>query len=60
MNKSEFRDWVQDMINLHPNKRPEILEFFWLAISEIEEGGSEQMEIYRAENDINSLINENL
>lgn len=60
MQKNEFKDWVQDMINLHPDKRTDILDFFWLAMSEIEEGGSEQMEIDRAINDIEELINENL
>lgn len=60
MQKNEFKDWVQDMINLHPDKRTDILDFFWLAMSEIEEGGSERMEIDRAKNDIEELINENI
>jgi hypothetical protein len=59
MGTTEFKNWVQDMVNLHPNKRVEILEFFWLAIDEIHDGGSIQHEINLAVNDINELINEN-
>ena len=59
MNTTEFKNWVQDMVNLYPNKRVEILEFFWLAIDEIHDGGSIQHEINLAVNDINELINEN-
>jgi hypothetical protein len=60
MNKNQFRDWVQDMVNLHPNKRVEILDFFWLAMDEIFDGGSEQHEISLAVNDINELIKESI
>lgn len=60
MNKNQFRDWVQDMVNLHPNKRIEILDFFWLAMDEIFDGGSEQHEISLAVNDINELIKESI
>jgi hypothetical protein len=56
MNIQEFKNWVQDKVNLHPNKREDILEFFWLAIDEIHDGGSEQHEINLAVNSINELI----
>ena len=42
------------------DKRNQIKELYYLALSEIEEGGSERNEIDHAVNDINSLINENL
>ena len=60
MNKQQFKDWVQDKVNLHPNIRVEILEFFWLAIDEIHDGGSEQHEFDLAINSINELINESI
>ena len=56
MNIQQFKNWVQDKVNLHPNKREDILEFFWLAIDEIHDGGSEQHEINLAVNSINELI----
>jgi len=56
MNIQEFKNWVQDNVNLHPTMRVEILEFFWLAIDEIHDGGSEQHEINLAVNSINELI----
>jgi hypothetical protein len=30
MNVQDFKQWVQEQINLHPNLKMEILEFFWL------------------------------
>jgi hypothetical protein len=56
MNIQQFKNWVQDNVNLHPTMRVEILEFFWLAIDEIHDGGSEQHEINLAVNSINELI----
>jgi len=56
MNKQQFKDWVQDKVNLHPDKREDILEFFWLAMDEIFDGGSEQHEFNLAVNSINELI----
>ena len=60
MNIQQFKDWVQHNVNLHPNKREDILEFFWLAIDEIHDGGSEHHEIDLAVNSINELINESI
>lgn len=56
MNIQQFKNWVQDKVNLHPDKREDILDLFWLAIDEIHDGGSEQHEINLAVNSINELI----
>ncbi len=56
---SDFKKWVQEQINLHPNLKQEILDFFWLCIDEIHDGGSEHHEINLAMNSINELIEEN-
>ena len=60
MNRDEFKMWVIDSIKKNPTLKSDIIDFYQLALSEIEEGGSEQHEISLAVNDINSLINENL
>jgi hypothetical protein len=52
--------WVINTIKTNPTLKSDIIDFYQLALSEIEEGGSEQHEISLAVNDINSLINENL
>lgn len=56
MNIQQFKNWVQDKVDLHPDHKMEILEFFWLAIDEIHDGGSEQHEFNLAVNSINELI----
>ena len=53
---SDFKKWVQEQIDLHPNLKMEILEFFWLCVDEIHDGGSQQHEISLAINSINELI----
>jgi hypothetical protein len=53
---SNFKKWVQEQINLHPNLKQEILDFFWLCIDEIHDGGSERHEIDLAIGSINELI----
>lgn len=54
----DFKKWVQDQTNLYPNLKTEILDFFWLCIDEIHDGGSQQHEINLAINSINELIEE--
>ena len=56
---SDFKKWVQEQIDLHPNLKMEILDFFWLCIDEIHDGGSQQHEISLAIGSINELIEEN-
>lgn len=45
------------MIDKHPQLTDEIRDLFSLAVSEIEEGGSESHECHLAYEDINELIN---
>lgn len=56
MNLQYFQDYTRKAINDHPNLEVEILDFYWLAINEIEEGGSERHEIDLAINSIQELI----
>lgn len=58
MNKIAFKNWVKEKIISYPKLSSEIEDFYWLAISEIEEGGSEIHEIDLAINSIEELINE--
>lgn len=58
MQMQDFKKWVQDQTNLYPNLKTEILDFFWLCIDEIHDGGSKQHEINLAINSINELIEE--
>ena len=46
------------VIDKHPKHADEIRDFYSLAISEIEEGGSEEHECELAWSDIEDLINE--
>lgn len=56
---NEFKQFVNEKIEQHPNLKMEILDFFWLCIDEIHDGGSQPHEINLAINSINQLINEN-
>ena len=58
MNREEFKNWVMGTIVENQSIKSDIVEFYYLALNEIEEGGSEQHEISLAVNDINELINE--
>ena len=51
-----FKEFVNEKINQYPNLKMEILDFFWLCVDEIHDGGSEQHEINLAINSINELI----
>lgn len=56
MNMNTFKKWVADQMSAYPNLKEEILDFYYLAVSEIEEGGSEMHEISLAINSIDELI----
>ena len=58
MNIENFIGYVREKINDHPDLKMEILDLYWLAINEIDEGGSERHEIDLAINSIEELINE--
>jgi hypothetical protein len=55
MDINYLRQYCADQIKLYPNLKEEILDFFYLAIDEIEEGGSERHEIELAINSIEEL-----
>jgi hypothetical protein len=57
MTFNEFTKWCVDQVDLHPDKEQDIIDFHSLAVEEIADGGSEQIEIERAMYDINDIIN---
>ena len=58
MNLQALKSVVIKAINENPDLKSEILDFYYLAVSEIEEGGSESHECELAYNDIVELIKE--
>lgn len=57
MNLEEFKKEIQRLISVYPNHKEEILDFYDLALSEIEEEGtSVQNEIYLCLQSIEDLI----
>jgi hypothetical protein len=57
MNLQQLRTYCKGMIDKHPHLTDEIRDLFSLAVSEIEEGGSETHECHLAYEDINELVN---
>lgn len=58
MNVKELKLFAIQFAKENPNLKYEIFDLVDLAISEIEEGGSETIECERAERDILELLNE--
>lgn len=58
MNLQEFKKEINKQIVKYPLLKEEILDFYELAINEIEEGGSASHEIYLCEESIKQLIDE--
>jgi len=58
MTLENLRKYCMQAIDKHPKHADEIRDFYSLAISEIEEGGSEEHECELAWSDIEDLINE--
>jgi len=56
MTLQELRKETQMLISQYPNLKDEIMDFYYLAVSEIEEGGSESHECELAHNDMLELI----
>jgi hypothetical protein len=56
MVKSDLFKFVQQCILEYPSKKEEIKDVYYLALSEIEEGGSENHECQLAVNDIQEII----
>ena len=59
MNLQYLRIFIKEKIEQYPKLKGEIMDFYYLCLSEIEEGGSEQSEVDSCINDINDLIEEN-
>ena len=57
MNLTELKKEVLKMIDTHPKHTEELRELYFLAVSEIEEGGSETHECELAYTDMKDLIN---
>lgn len=55
MTLSELREEAKKLISHHPELKDEIMDFYYLAVSEIEEGGSESHECELAYNDMMDL-----
>jgi hypothetical protein len=58
MNIKQLKEHAQGIIQNHPILKDEVVELFELAMSEIEEGGSESHECQLAINDMDELVNE--
>ena len=56
MNLDEFKKEIHRLISVYPNHKEEILDFYDLAFSEIEEGSSVQNEIYLCLESIKDLV----
>lgn len=60
MTLQEFKNRIKKEIEENPNLKEEILDFYELAICEIDEGGSSMHEIYLCLESINDLKNDSL
>ena len=58
MNIKQLKEHAQGIIQNHPILKDEVVELFELAMTEIEEGGSESHECQLAINDMDELVNE--
>jgi hypothetical protein len=56
MTKIDLIQHARKLSVTHPHLKDEIYDFVYLAIDEIDEGGSEMHEVELALNDINQLI----
>lgn len=59
MNLNYLKDFVAEKCMEHPELKDQIMDYYELALSEIEEGNSVSNEIKAAINSINDLINDN-
>ncbi len=58
MNLPQLKEETKKFIAENPDLKDKILDFYYLAVSEIEEGGSESHECDLAYNDMVELIKE--
>jgi hypothetical protein len=57
MNVQTLRQLTKELLDKHPSYAEEFEALFFLALSEIEEGGSEQHECELAYNDMLNIVN---
>ena len=58
MTLKELASKTKELIHEHPSSKEELLELYYLAVSEVEEGGSENHKCELALNSMYELINE--
>lgn len=56
MDLQSLKQFVRDCIKSHPDRAEEIKDFYFLALDEIEDGGSEQHEYSLAVTSIKELL----
>ena len=54
-----LKKFIAEKVDEHPSLKDEIMDLYFLCISEIEEGGAEYHEVGMCINDIEELIEEN-
>jgi hypothetical protein len=59
MNLQYLKIFIKEKIQQYPKLTGEIMDFYYLCLSEIEDGGSQQSEIQSCISDVNGLIEEN-
>jgi hypothetical protein len=55
----DLQKFIKEKVDKHPKLKDEIMDFYSLCISEIEEGSPEYHEVGMCINDIEELIKEN-
>lgn len=56
MNLAQLKEKTKELVSKNPDLRDDLMEFYYLAVSEIEEGGSEHHECELAYSDMMDLI----
>ena len=59
MNLAQLKEKTKELITKNPELKDDLMEFYYLAVSEIEEGGSESHECELAYSDMMDLIESN-
>lgn len=55
---AELKVWVLEQCKQHPELKSQIIGFYNLCLDEVEDGGSEQQEVYSCIHDVNDLIDD--
>ena len=56
MNLAQLKEKTKELITKNPELKDDLMEFYYLAVSEIEEGGSESHECELAYSDMMDLL----